>query len=381
MNIYTLARRMMFILDKIYMRYTPHTCIACLCLFTGFVGCRSNKEQTVNLSDGSYSGKVSRSGEKNGQGIYRWKDGSTYEGEYAKGKRHGIGKFLWANGESYKGEYQNDERTGSGEYIWPDGSRYAGQFLDGKRHGKGIFTSTDGVVYDGEWFDDSQHGEGTLVYPDGRIVQGIWRQGSLLANPNKIPSNSLKPTLPLIPNQNLVALHPPSVHSRIKPSPSIKTTESPRASTDGSPISPPIPKLSPSNKPANLPTQPVEIFEKAETRPIADLPVVDVPRSELIASEDQSEEETSAKSYDWIGTVAEAEAAFITDLIDGFDTIRSRSNGELFSGCMRILDGRGQPQGEVNLLNGRLHGEEIFFDVKGEVAERNFWSNGRPIGQ
>ena len=373
---------MMFILDKIFMRYIPHTCIACLFLVTGFVGCRSNKEQKVDLSDGSYSGKVSRSGEKIGQGIYRWKDGSTYEGEYAEGKRHGIGKFLWVNGESYKGEYQNDERTGSGEYLWPDGSRYSGQFLEGKRHGKGIFTSTDGVVYDGEWFDDSQHGEGTLVYPDGRIIQGIWRQGSLLANPTKIPSNSLKPTLPRIPNQGLAALPPPTVPAKTKPSPSITKTKSPRASTGEDPNFSPIPKTSTPSKPANpLTTQPEEIIEKKETRPIADLPVVDMPRSQSITPEDQPEEEPSAKSYDWIGTVAEAEAAFITDLIDGFDTIRSRSNGGLFSGCMRILDGRGQPQGEVNLLNGRLHGEEIFFDVNGEVAERNFWANGRPIGQ
>ena len=38
-------------------------------------------------------------------------------------------------------------------------------------------------------------------------------------------------------------------------------------------------------------------------------------------------------------------------------------------------------QGEVNLLNGRLHGEEIFFDRTGEITERNFWDNGRPIGR
>ena len=55
------------------------------------------------------------------------------------------------------------------------------------------FTSPDSVVYDGEWFDDLQHGEGTLVYPDGRMISGIWRLGNLMANPNRIPSNSLKP--------------------------------------------------------------------------------------------------------------------------------------------------------------------------------------------
>ena len=77
--------------------------IGFLTIFLSISGCRSKSERTVELSDGSYSGKISKDGKKEGSGIYRWKDGSTYEGNYLEGKRHGHGKFLWANGESYKG--------------------------------------------------------------------------------------------------------------------------------------------------------------------------------------------------------------------------------------------------------------------------------------
>ena len=42
----------------------------------------------------------------------------------------------------------------------------------------------------------------------------------------------------------------------------------------------------------------------------------------------------------------------------------------------RLKDGNAK--GEVNFLNGRLNGEEIFYNGNGDVVERNFWSNGRP---
>jgi len=91
------------------------------------------------------------------------------------------------------------------------------------------------------------------------------------------------------------------------------------------------------------------------------------------------EEEESPNKPDWMGTVAEAEIMFITELDNGLDTIRYRQNGNTFTGNMRIIDEQGNAQGEVNLLNGRLHGEEIFFNQSGDVVERNFWANGKPV--
>jgi hypothetical protein len=38
-----------------------------------------------------------------------------------------------------------------GLYIWKDGERYEGEWKEGKFHGKGIKTLPDGTVYDGEW--------------------------------------------------------------------------------------------------------------------------------------------------------------------------------------------------------------------------------------
>ena len=160
-----------------------------------FGGCRSGKTSSIDFPDGSYHGEIDKNGKKSGKGIYKWHDGSTYEGDFEEDLRHGNGLFQWANGESYKGDYLKDERTGHGVYNWPDGASYEGSFLNGKRHGEGTYLSSDRDVYLGGWFDDLQHGEGTLNRSDGTVVKGIWRNGKLLTVPAVIPPKAGKPKL------------------------------------------------------------------------------------------------------------------------------------------------------------------------------------------
>ena len=335
----------------------------CLLFLYFFVGCKSSPNAKLDFSDGSYEGQINSDGEKHGFGIYRWIDGSIYEGDYRNDLRHGKGRFLWANGESYEGDYLKDERTGKGTYNWPDGSLYKGEFLTGKRHGVGYYQSATGIVYEGEWFDDLQHGQGTLTYPDGRKTQGIWRKGSLISKPAILPTLSEKPKLSQIPieQQSMDETEPDLDQD---PNATGNTIEHPKILEPA--ISAPSPKTSASNKPT-LENSLEEVSEKQE--------------KETDLSESTSGESDNEVNPDWTGTVAEAETFFITELVDGFDTVRVRSSGIPFSGNMRIVDSSGSAKGEVNLLQGRMHGEEIFYNQTGEIIERNFWANGRLIGQ
>ena len=43
---------------------------------------------------------------------------------------------------------------------------------------------------------------------------------------------------------------------------------------------------------------------------------------------------------------------------------------------MQVLSESGSLLGEVNLLNGQLHGEELILDEKGTIVERYFWEKG-----
>jgi MORN repeat len=39
----------------------------------------------------------------------------------------------------------------TGLYIWKDGERYEGEWQEGKFHGKGTKTLPDGTIFDGDW--------------------------------------------------------------------------------------------------------------------------------------------------------------------------------------------------------------------------------------
>ena len=176
------------------MTYQISTVFFSLILLLTF-GCKSRQVAQIDFEDGAYEGTLDSKGRKHGRGIYRWTDGSIYEGSYKRDQRHGKGRFLWAGGESYEGDYLADERTGQGIYLWPDGARYEGSFKSGMRHGKGLYATAEGSVYEGEWFDDLQHGSGTLRTAAGKVQKGIWREGSLVQKPALLPSGSAKATL------------------------------------------------------------------------------------------------------------------------------------------------------------------------------------------
>ena len=44
---------------------------------------------------------------------------------------HGKGIFSWKDGRKYTGEYVNDKKEGVGIFEWPDGRRYEGEWKKG----------------------------------------------------------------------------------------------------------------------------------------------------------------------------------------------------------------------------------------------------------
>ena len=45
---------------------------------------------------------------------------------------HGKGVFTWKDGRKYEGEYKDDKKDGYGEFYWPDGRIYKGFWENGK---------------------------------------------------------------------------------------------------------------------------------------------------------------------------------------------------------------------------------------------------------
>ena len=350
-------------------------------LFVIFLaGCRSGKIATVDFPDGAYQGEIDRKGKKNGKGVYKWHDGSTYEGDFEEDLRHGNGHFKWANGESYKGDYLRDERTGHGTYNWPDGSSYEGSFLNGKRHGLGTYVSSDRDIYVGEWFDDLQHGEGTLTRSDGSVIKGIWRNGKLLTVPSVIPPKANKPTLTW--KQSAATKEQPQVTEvaswrKDKPVQPITPSTKPIATQTFPVVSEPSTQETASPPPTLAITTPIE--KERVPSPTTSVPEVQ-PKDLPTESESPPTIQGSGEDQNiWEGNREEAELHFITYLINGIDTIFEKKTKAPFSGKMRVTDPSGNILGEFEVLNGRMDGEEVYFDAKGFVTERTIWSNGREI--
>jgi hypothetical protein len=352
-----------------------HSLTFFLSIFLFFTSCRSSKNTSIEFSDGTYKGEIDNKGRKHGKGIYTWHDGSTYEGDFKNDARNGNGLFHWKNGESYKGDYLEDDRTGQGLYRWPDGSYYEGSFLRGKRHGLGTFHSVDGAVYVGQWFDDLQHGKGKLTNPNKTTIQAIWKNGKLIAQPSPLPKASTKPKLEKIDIPAPVE----------EDSPTPANIKVPKL------VSPSQVEIIQQNSSKDLKKEPTKLFTKSEEDQIEKTPLqslqeddskVDevMPKSKLPDSASPTPGKHKGNDSNiWTGTVEQAEIHFSTELINGIDTVRDAKSKIPFSGKMQILNSDGTLIGEVNLLNGQLHGEEIFLNDQGIITERNLWENGKKV--
>ena len=76
-------------------------------------------EENVNNNNNSnkneeYNG-LWKNGLPNGKGIYLWKNGNIYEGNYEEGKKKGLGKFIFNSGNSFfEGIWSNGKPNGKG---------------------------------------------------------------------------------------------------------------------------------------------------------------------------------------------------------------------------------------------------------------------------
>ena len=106
-------------------------------------------------------------GRRNGRGTYWDGKEDLYIGQWRDDKRHGRGSYfvglmqwrenehsgfwLSQNIENYTGEFVNDLYQGEGVYRWKNGSRYEGGFFANDKHGFGTFYYSTGTVREQLW--------------------------------------------------------------------------------------------------------------------------------------------------------------------------------------------------------------------------------------
>ena len=69
----------------------------------------------------------------NGKGIFKWKSGEEYYGEYVNGLIEGNGIYKYLNGKIYDGQFSQGRPSGNGKVIFEKGNiQYKVIFQNGK---------------------------------------------------------------------------------------------------------------------------------------------------------------------------------------------------------------------------------------------------------
>jgi len=104
-----------------------------------------------------------------GYGVYQYKNGAKYQGNWKKGRKNGYGSYSYAGGDKYQGNWQQGRKHGYGEYIFRNGERYIGNWKNNTRQGYGEFYYVGHVIssYSGNWNKGIREGYGVLTFTDG----------------------------------------------------------------------------------------------------------------------------------------------------------------------------------------------------------------------
>lgn len=112
---------------------------------------------------------------------YELPNGDYYKGSYdSDGFRHGYGLYMFRDGMKYLGNYHHGLRSGYGVMAYSDGSKYAGTWLNNLKQGYGRYTYLNGDVYEGQWYENKRHGIGSYYYTcnlENHSFYGTWVNG------------------------------------------------------------------------------------------------------------------------------------------------------------------------------------------------------------
>ena len=116
-----------------------------------------------------------------GKGSIYHSDGKKTVGIWKRGEYIGNPAETTAatpeEAKSKLGCLRGDCENGSGVFAYRDGNRYVGQFKKSKPDGKGLMTYANREKYKGYWENGSYQGVGTLYAADGTKTEGTWEQG------------------------------------------------------------------------------------------------------------------------------------------------------------------------------------------------------------
>jgi hypothetical protein len=119
-------------------------------------------------------------------GIFIYKDGSIYEGEYSgEGSsivKQGVGKYSDSVSKAvYNGNWEKDKMSGKGRLDFPSGSYYEGYFTNNSFNGQGTFTWPDATSIQGEFSENSLAATSIKYIQDDIVWSGTYKKPCILS--------------------------------------------------------------------------------------------------------------------------------------------------------------------------------------------------------
>lgn len=112
-----------------------------------------------------------------GVGMYKYKDGSVYEGQWHRGNRFGHGHMRSVAGWTYEGNFDKDRKHGEGVMSFADGATYMGEWYYDYMQGQGLFLSHLRDLYKGSFHQGVFEGFGRMYYANGAMHVGYFKGG------------------------------------------------------------------------------------------------------------------------------------------------------------------------------------------------------------
>ncbi len=116
----------------------------------------------------------------NGYGVKKYKDGTTYVGEWWNKEPSGNGTVILPDGAIYVGQFIKGMYHGQGTLLTKE-TFYVGEFEKDLASGSGSFFMSEGF-YVGEFKDGEMNGKGFFQHQDGTIEESIWKDGQSIGN-------------------------------------------------------------------------------------------------------------------------------------------------------------------------------------------------------
>lgn len=121
-------------------------------------------------------------------GIYFYKNGECYAGEFLNGKKEGFGIYTFLDEKNYCGDFKNDSLTGYGVMIYQGGNKYEGNWIGALKNGYGTEYMSDGTHFSGYFQNDLREGKGNLFDAANHLIRnGYWHLGEFKSEENPHP--------------------------------------------------------------------------------------------------------------------------------------------------------------------------------------------------